>query len=402
MHKECVAMLLAGGKGSRLGILTKNLAKPAVPFGGKYRIIDFTLSNCCNSGLDTVGVLTQYQPLKLNSYIGIGSPWNLDRKNGGVTLLPPYEREVGKEWYKGTANAIYQNINFIDEFTPQHLLVLSGDHIYKMDYSVMLQWHKEKNADATIAVIEVPWEDAGNFGILSTDEGGRIIEFEEKPVVPKSNYASMGVYIFNWELLVKYLEEDEQDPYSDNDFGKNVIPKMLRHGQRLFAYPFKDYWKDVGSIESLWQAHMDLLQDEPALDLYDPKWRIYSQNPTLPAHYLSSSAKVTCSLINEGCFVRGSVEYSVLFPGVYVGEGAEIKDSIIMPNARIGSHVKICKSIICESTVIQDYCHIGIRQEEVGESCSRNGITVVGGNGMITRGTIIPAGMRGSDCDLGK
>ena len=401
MHKECVAMLLAGGKGSRLGILTKNLAKPAVPFGGKYRIIDFTLSNCCNSGLDTVGVLTQYQPLKLNSYIGIGSPWNLDRKNGGVTLLPPYEREVGKEWYKGTANAIYQNINFIDEFLPQYLLVLSGDHIYKMDYSLMLQWHKEKNADATIAVIEVPWDDASNFGILSTDEDGRINEFEEKPAVPKSNYASMGVYVFNWELLVKYLEEDEKDPDSDNDFGKNVIPKMLSHGQRLFAYPFTDYWKDVGTIESLWQAHMDLLQDEPALDLYDPKWRIYSQNPTLPAQYLSASSKVTCSLINEGCLIRGTVDYSVLFPGVYIGEGAEIRDSVIMPNAIIGSHVKIYKSIICESTVIQDYCRIGsCQEEESGQHCSRNGITVVGGNGMIPRGTIIPAGLRGSDGDL--
>lgn len=357
--KECIAMLLAGGQGSRLGVLTKKLAKPAVPFGGKYRIIDFTLSNCTNSGIDTVGVLTQYQPLALNSYIGIGSHWDLDRKNGGVTVLPPFVKELGGEWYKGTANAIYQNIEFVDQYDPDYLLVLSGDHIYMMDYSLMLDFHQEKQADATIAVIEVPLEEAKGFGIMNTDAEGRIIEFEEKPAEPKSNLASMGVYIFNWPLLKKYLAEDEQNPRSSNDFGKNIIPMMLRAGQRMFAYPFKGYWRDVGTVESLWQANMDLLEDNPKLNLNDPQWRIYSVNPVQPPQYVAPQARVSHSLINEGCVIYGEVYHSVIFPGVFIGEGSIIKDSVLMPNVKVGRHVTIEKAIVGVDSIIGNGCQIG-------------------------------------------
>jgi glucose-1-phosphate adenylyltransferase len=381
--KECVAMLLAGGQGSRLGILTKNLAKPAVPFGGKYRIIDFPLSNCYNSGIDTVGVLTQYQPLALNSYIGIGSPWDLDRKNGGVTLLPPFLKEKGGEWYKGTANAIYQNINYIDQYRPDYVLILSGDHIYKMDYSLMLDYHKNRSAEATIAVIEVPWSDANRFGILNTDENGRIIDFEEKPRQPKSNLASMGIYIFDWQFLKEYLQEDELDPHSSNDFGKNIIPRMINSGHRIYAYQFSGYWKDVGTIQSLWEANMDLLSDEPKFDLYDKKWRIFSVNPTQPPHYVAESANISSTLINEGCVIYGTVEHSVLFPGVYVGTGSVIKDSIIMPNVKIGANVNIQKAIICEDTIIRDGCFIG-------KNSIANEITLVGENIIIPNDTIIP------------
>lgn len=297
--EEIVAMILAGGQGTRLGTLTKENAKPAVPFGGKYRIIDFTLSNCSNSGISTVGILTQYQPLSLNSHIGIGVPWDLDRTNGGVTLLPPYQTKDGGDWYKGTANAIYQNINFIDEYDPEYVLVLSGDHIYKMDYSNMLEYHKEKNADVTIAVIEVPLEEASRFGIMNAKEDGRIYEFEEKPKQPKSNLASMGIYIFNWKLLKEFLKNDENDINSNNDFGKNIIPNMLNSNKKLYAYSFKGYWKDVGTIESYWEANMDLINDAVDLDLYGD-WKIYSVNPVRPPQYVSEEAVINNSLITEG------------------------------------------------------------------------------------------------------
>ena len=389
-------MLLAGGQGSRLGVLTKKLAKPAVPFGGKYRIIDFTLSNCNNSGFDTVGVLTQYQPLALNSYIGIGSHWDLDRKTGGVTVLPPFVKELGGEWYKGTANAIYQNIEFVDQYNPKYLLVLSGDHIYKMDYSLMLDFHKEKQADATIAVIQVPWEEANSFGIMNTASDAKIIEFEEKPAMPKSNLASMGVYIFNWGLLKHYLEEDEQNARSSNDFGKNIIPSMLRAGQRLYAYPFKGYWRDVGTIESLWQANMDLLVEKPDLKLNDPKWRIYSVNPNHPPQYIAPTADVHNSLINEGCLVYGKVNHSIIFPGVTIAEDAEVKNSVIMPNVKIGNQVKIEKAIIGVEAIIEDLCQIGSQTEECVDCqhpCS--GITVIEGQTVLKSGTIITKNCNG-------
>ena len=314
--KEIIAMILAGGQGSRLKMLTKNTAKPAIPFGGKYRIIDFTLSNCSNSGIDTVGVLTQYQPLALNSHIGVGVPWDLDRNSGGVMLLPPYMDESGGDWYKGTANAIYQNTNFIDSYDPEYVLILSGDHVYKMDYSKMLQFHKEKLADATIAVIEVPIEEAPRFGIMNTTTDNKIYEFEEKPQNPKNNMASMGVYIFNWKFLKNFLKDDENNKHSSNDFGKNIIPAMLISERKLFAYPFKGYWKDVGTIESLWQANMDLIDDNNELNIHDETWKIYSINPTNPAQYIGPNAKVTNSLVVEGCIVLGEVSNSVLFHGV--------------------------------------------------------------------------------------
>ena len=316
--KEMIAMILAGGQGSRLKMLTKSTAKPAIPFGGKYKIIDFTLSNCSNSGIDTVGVLTQYQPLTLNSHIGIGIPWDLDRNNGGVTLLPPYMHESGGDWYKGTANAIHQNTNFIDSYDPEYVLILSGDHVYKMDYSKMLDFHKEKCADATIAVIEVPLEEAPRFGIMNTTTDNKIYEFEEKPQNPKNNMASMGVYIFNWKFLKNFLKDDENNRQSNNDFGKNIIPAMLKNEKSLYAYPFKGYWKDVGTIKSLWEANMDLIDDNNELNIHDETWRIYSINPTNPAQYIGPKAKVTNSLVVEGCIVLGEVSNSVLFQGVTV------------------------------------------------------------------------------------
>ncbi|WP_371369685.1 glucose-1-phosphate adenylyltransferase [Sporomusa rhizae] len=383
-------MILAGGQGSRLGILTKKLAKPAVPFGGKYRIIDFPLSNCYNSGVDTVGVLTQYQPLALHSYIGIGSAWDLDRRNGGVYVLPPYVREKGGEWYKGTADAIYQNFNFIEMFSPEYVLVLSGDHIYKMDYSMMLDYHRSKQADATIAVIEVPWEEASRFGIMNTAEDQRIVEFEEKPKNPKNNQASMGIYVFSWPALRAYLAADATDTKSSHDFGKNVIPNMLAGSERLFAYRFEGYWKDVGTIESYWEANMDLLGDEPALDLFDPSWRIYSVSPTQPPHFLADTARVVCSLITEGCQVSGEVENSVLFPGVQIGEGAKVKDSIIMPYASIGANAIITKAIIGRKSVVEAGAQLGADGPAEQEG-SRwfSGITLIGDNLNITSETKI-------------
>lgn len=389
-RKECVAMLLAGGQGSRLGILTKKLAKPAVPFGGKYRIIDFTLSNCSNSGIDTVGVLTQYQPLTLNSYIGIGSPWDLDRYSGGVAVLPPYVRAQGGEWYKGTANAVYQNIDFISRFDPEYVFVLSGDHIYKMDYSRMLQFHKEKNASVTIAVIKVPWEETHRFGIMNTDETGRITEFQEKPKEAKNNLASMGVYVFNWQILRAYLEADEADPESSHDFGKNIIPTMLTSHEDLFAYPFQGYWKDVGTIESLWEANMDLLAENPPLVLNDPTWKIFAVNQSLPPQYVGESASVICSSLSEGCIVLGEVEHSVLFLGSYIAPRAKVVDSIIMPGARVEKNAVVEKAIIGENTVIQEGAHVGCPNGEDWMMIERNesGITVVEDN------IVIPANLQ--------
>ena len=357
--KEIVAMILAGGQGSRLGILTKNMAKPAVPFGGKYRIIDFPLSNCSNSGIYTVGVLTQYKPLDLNSHIGIGDPWDLDRRDGGVSILPPYQEETGGDWYKGTANAIYQNIEYIDRFEPEYVLILSGDHIYKMNYDRMLDFHKENNADATIAVIDVPIEEASRFGIMNTRADNSIYEFEEKPKVPKSTNASMGIYIFNWRILKKFLREDEKDKNSSNDFGKDIIPNMLNNGRRLIAYPFKGYWKDVGTIESLWEANMDLLKIDNDLNLYDSDWKIYSQNQVRPAHYIGEEAKIVNSLVVEGCIINGKIENCVLSQGVYIGKNTIIKDSVIMTNVQIGDNVIIEKSIIGSNAIINNNCHVG-------------------------------------------
>ncbi|MBB6731617.1 glucose-1-phosphate adenylyltransferase [Cohnella zeiphila] len=358
-RNECIAMLLAGGEGRRLGVLTKDLAKPAVHFGGKYRIIDFTLSNCVNSGIETVGVLTQYQPLVLNQYLGIGSPWGLDRRDGGMHVLPPYVRPKGGVWYKGTANAIYQNAGFIERYDPEYVLVISGDHIYKMDYGRLLDTHKGNRADATIAVITVPWKDAGRFGILEVDEEGRIVEFAEKPKQPKSNLASMGVYMFSWSALREALIDDESDSRSSNDFGKDVVPRMLRGGARLYAHRFEGYWKDVGTVESLWQANMDLLEDEPALRLSDREWRIYSVNPNQPAQYLSPEASVGGSLINEGCFIEGTVNRSVLFHGVRAAEGSLIEDSVVMPNAVIGRGARIVRAIVGEGARVGEGCRIG-------------------------------------------
>jgi glucose-1-phosphate adenylyltransferase len=357
--KEMIAMILAGGQGSRLGVLTKDIAKPAVPFGGKYRIIDFPLSNCSNSGIDTVGVLTQYRPFALNSHIGIGTPWDLDRNNGGVSILPPYMRETGGDWYKGTANAIYQNINFIDKYDPEYVLILSGDHIYKMDYSQMLDFHKETNADATIAVIEVPLEEASRFGIMNAKDNYEIYEFEEKPKHPKSQLASMGVYIFNWSILRQFLIKDEADPTSNNDFGKNIIPNMLNADKRMFAYPFKGYWKDVGTIESLWQANMDLLDNNNELNIHDRNWKIYSVSPTMPPQYVGSEGVVKNSLITDGCEILGEVVNSVLFSGVHVGAGARVIDSVIMPNTKIKNNASVVKTITGSDVIIEELSQVG-------------------------------------------
>ena len=376
---EIVAMILAGGQGSRLGVLTKKLAKPAVPFGGKYRIIDFPLSNCANSGINTVGVLTQYKPLELNAHIGIGEPWDLDRKNGGVRILPPYQEEKGGKWYKGTANAIYQNIEFVDGAEPEYILILSGDHIYKMDYTKMLDFHKEKQAEATIAVIEVPTKEASRFGILNTNEDSSIYEFEEKPQKPKSNLASMGVYIFNWKTLKKYLRDDEANKDSSNDFGKEILPNMLNDGNRMVAYPFKGYWKDVGTIESLWEANMDLLKENNKLNLHDEEWKICSVNPIRPAQYIGETAKISNSLIAEGCVVNGEVENSILFEGVHVGKNTIIRDSVIMTNAKIGDNVIIEKAIVGSNAIVRKDCKIGLDDE----------IAIVAAKEEVKMGTII-------------
>lgn len=325
-----------------------------MPFGGKYRIIDFALSNCTNSGIETVGVLTQYEPLVLNSYIGIGSAWDLDRKNGGVTVLPPYAESSGLKWYTGTASAIYQNMSYLRQYDPEYVLILSGDHIYKMDYADMLDYHIERDADVSISVIEVPWEEASRFGIMNTNEDMDIVEFDEKPQFPKSNLASMGIYIFKWSILKEFLEMDARNPESSNDFGKDVIPMLLEENKKLVAYPFQGYWKDVGTVKSLWEANMDLLKDDSTLDMYDREWRIYSVNPNQPPQYIAPCAEVEESLINEGCIVEGRVQHSVLFQGVSVGEGTVIKDSVVMPDARIGKNVTIERAIVASGMVIED------------------------------------------------
>jgi len=372
---ECIAMLLAGGEGRRLGVLTKNLAKPAVHFGGKYRIIDFTLSNCVHSGIETVGVLTQYQPLELTQHLGIGTPWGLDRREGGMHVLPPYVRQKGGTWYKGTANAIYQNLGFIERYDPEYVLIISGDHIYKMNYDLMLEAHKRNQADATIAVISVPWADASRFGILSVDDDGRVVEFAEKPKKPNSNLASMGVYIFNWPVLKEALIRDEADRHSSNDFGKDIIPTLLKDEARLFSYQFNDYWKDVGTIDSLWEANMDLLEDKPSLQLNDRSWRIYTASPNQPAQYIAPAARVQSSLINEGCVVEGRVNRSVLFPGARVGEGSVVEDSILMPGAVIGRDARIIRAIVGEVAIVHDRCSVGsIEAEDIAVVGS--GVTV--------------------------
>lgn len=390
--EEMVAMLLAGGKGTRLGVLTNNIAKPAVPFGAEYRLIDFPLSNCTNSGITTVGVLTQYKPLVLNSYIGSGSSWDLDRHNGGVTVLPPYVKEGGGSWYKGTADAIYQNIEFLDIHDPEYVLVLSGDHIYKMDYAEMLNYHKEKNADITIGVLEVPWKETHRFGIMNTNQEQKIIEFQEKPENAKNNLASMGIYIFNWEYLRKYLiEEAEENEDSAGDFGHNIIPKMMADNLNFYAYTFEGYWKDVGTIESYWQAHMDLLGEEPELELQDRNWIIYSVNPNRPPQYLSEDAVVDNSMINKGTQIMGTVKNSVLFFGVKVAQDAVVEDSVILPNTRINSGAKIKNSIIGRNVIVEKDSKIGIEKEN--EASDELKITVIGDDEVIPEASNIKAGM---------
>ena len=387
---ECVAMLLAGGEGSRLGVLTRKVAKPAIPFGGKYRIIDFPLSNCINSGIETVGVLTQYQPLELNSYIGSGAPWDLDRMNGGVSILPPYQKKTGTDWYKGTANAIYQNIPYIENFNPQYVLILSGDHIYKMDYSKMIKYHKEHDAACTIAVMSVPMEEASRFGIMNTNEDNSVYEFEEKPANPKSNKASMGVYIFNWEDLKKYLIEDEANKESSNDFGKNIIPAMLSDGKKLFAYEFDGYWKDVGTIDSLWDANMDILNPNIPLDLDDKKWRIYARNKALPPHFVADTATIQNSLISDGCEVYGKVYDSVLFSGAEVEEGADVSYSVIMPGAKIKKGAVVKYSIVATNAVVESGAKVGGSPEDFKNDIDNWGITTIGPEYVVKENTVIP------------
>lgn len=358
MKKQMIAMILAGGQGTRLKSITSNIAKPAVPFGGKYKIIDFVLSNCTNSNIDTVGILTQYQPYLLNNHIGVGTYWDLNRKYGGVSLLQPFQSSRGANWYEGTANAIYENIDYIKSHDPKYVLILSGDHIYKMNYYKMLMAHIEKGADCTISVIKVPMEEASRFGILNTDEDLRINSFDEKPKKPKNDLASMGIYIFNTDVLIKYLEEDAIRD-SAHDFGKNIIPNMLNDGLKLYGYKFEGYWKDVGTVKSLWESNMDLLSRDNILDLYDDTWRIYTKNEDLPPQYIDKSAEVTNSLVNEGCRIYGKVKDSVLFTDVIIGEGSEVCQSVIFPKVKIGKNVKIYKAILTEGCVINDNQVIG-------------------------------------------
>lgn len=359
MKKECIAMLLAGGQGSRLYVLTGEMAKPAVPFGGKYRIIDFPLSNCINSGIDTVGVLTQYRPMELNSYIGSGQPWDLDGIDGGVQILPPYMGSSGGTWYKGTANAIYQNIGYMDQYDPEYVVILSGDHIYKMDYSDMIRRHKKAGAVCTISVMEVPWDEASRFGIMAVDGNDMITEFAEKPKEPKSNLASMGIYVFSWQALRKYLTEDEADPNSENDFGKNIIPNMLKDGQPMAAYRFAGYWKDVGTLDSLWDANMDMLGAGSDLDLRDEEWPIYARSVDAPPIFLGRDCKVNNSAINRGCEIHGNVESSVLSPNVKVANGASISHSVLLPGVVVEAGAVIEYAILGENCHIGKDCHVG-------------------------------------------
>ncbi len=396
-RKECVAMLLAGGQGSRLYTLTEKTAKPAVPFGGKYRIIDFPLSNCINSGIDTVGVLTQYQPLVLNEYIGNGQPWDLDRSYGGVMVLPPYQAKDGAAWYKGTANAIYQNLNFIERYDPDYVLILSGDHIYKMDYSAMIAYHKEQNADCTIAVFDVPLEEASRFGIMNTDDEGRIVEFEEKPKQPKSTHASMGIYLFNRDVLKHYLVEDEKDPASSNDFGKNIIPTMLADGKKMYAYAFSGYWKDVGTIKSLWDANMDLLGENPTYDLYDRWFRIYSRTPALPPQFIGEGSSVHNAVISEGNNIYGTVEHSILFSGVTVEKGAVVRDSVVMAGCTVKAGAVVQYAILDENAVIGENATVGAVSTD-GEQQ----IAVIGSGVQIRPGDTVAMGEMFGEAEYAK
>ena len=387
--KECVAMLLAGGQGSRLYVLTKNVAKPAVPFGGKYRIIDFPLSNCVNSGIDTVGVLTQYEPHVLNAYIGSGQTWDLDRLRGGVYVLPPYQKGKTSEWYKGTANAIYQNIQFIDDYDPEYVLILSGDHIYKMNYNKMLQQHKETGADATIAVLDVPLTEASRFGIMNCKPDGTIYEFEEKPKNPKSTLASMGIYIFSYKKLRQYLVDDENNPKSSNDFGKDIIPAMLANGEKLVSYRFEGYWKDVGTIESLWEANMDLLSPNSGLNLSDDSWKIYGRTTGSPPHFTYKNASVKHTLLSEGCEIAGDVSESVLFSDVKIGKGAKVEYSILMPGAVIEDGATVRYSIIAENAVIAKDAVVG--GSPADGDVDKWGVAVVAEGVRIGRGATLAA-----------
>ncbi len=385
IKKECVAMLLAGGQGSRLYALTQKVAKPAVPYGGKYRLIDFPLSNCTNSGIDTVGVLTQYQPLVLNDYIGNGQPWDLDKLHGGVHVLPPYQTSAGASWYEGTANAIYQNMSFIERYDPEYVIVLGGDHIYKMDYSKMLDFHKKNEADCTLAVFDVPYEEASRMGIMTCDDQYRVLKFTEKPKQPDSTLASMGIYVFTWSKLRKYLIENENANTGSKDFGKDIIPAMLRDQQRLFAYPFEGYWKDVGTLDSLWEANMDLLSPSVPLDLYDKAWKIYSRNNNMPPQYIGSSAEVENSMISEGSDINGKVDFSVIFSGVTIEEGATVNYSIIMPGTVVKAGAVVEYAIVGEDCVVNSGAKIGMSPEAV-ENRDEWGIAVIGHNVDVSEG----------------
>ncbi len=385
IKKECVAMLLAGGQGSRLYALTQDMAKPAVPYGGKYRIIDFPLSNCTNSGIDTVGVLTQYQPLVLNDYIGNGQPWDLDGIHGGVHVLPPYQTATGASWYEGTANAIYQNMSFIERYDPEYVIVLGGDHIYKMDYSKMVDFHKQNEADCTIAVIDVSLEEASRFGVMICDENLKVKDFEEKPAKPKSTLASMGIYVFTWKKLKKYLIENENANTGSKDFGKDIIPAMLRDGQRLFAYTFEGYWKDVGTLDSLWEANMDLLSPSVPLDLYDKNFKIYTRNSGMPPQYIGNNAEVENSMIAEGSVINGKVDFSIIFSGAKIEEGATVNYSIVMPGTVIKKGAVVEYSIVGEDCVINKNAKIGL-SPEVFENRDEWGIAVIGHNVEISEG----------------
>lgn len=383
--KKCVAMLLAGGQGSRLYALTQNVAKPAVPYGGKYRLIDFPLSNCTNSGIDTVGVLTQYQPLVLNDYIGSGQPWDLDKMNGGVHVLPPYETSAGASWYEGTANAIYQNMSFIERYNPEYVIVLGGDHIYKMDYSKMVDFHIANKADSTIAVFEVSLEEASRFGVITCNDDMSVAKFTEKPAEPDSTLISMGIYVFTWEKLRKYLIENENDNTGSKDFGKDIIPSMLANQERLFAYPYEGYWKDVGTLDSLWEANMDLLSPSVPLDLYDPSWKIYSRNNNLPPQYVGENANIENSMIAEGSKIDGNVDFSVIFSGVTIEEGATVNYSIIMPGSVIKSGAVVEYAIVGEDCVIESGAKIGTSPENISDR-DNWGIAVVGHNVTVSEG----------------
>ena len=362
-RKEMIAMILAGGQGSRLKSLTKNVAKPAVAFGGKYKIVDFVLSNCANSNIDTIGILTQYKPWAINDHIGVGKPWDLDVNDGGVSILPPFMSEVGGDWYKGTADAIYQNLSFMEKYNPEYVLILSGDHIYKMDYDKMLQYHIEKKADVTIAVIDVPLKEASRFGIMNTNDEYRINEFEEKPKKPNSTLASMGIYIFSYQVLKKYLTDDAKKVNSNHDFGKNIIPDMLNSGKKLYAYPFKGYWRDIGTIDSIWEANMDLLNSDNDLDLFEKEWKIYTKSSTFAPQYIAENAVVKNCIVSEGCVILGTIENCVVYPGVYIADDAYVKDSVVMNNVKILSNSEVNKAIIGESATVNEYNFIGDGQE---------------------------------------